>query len=165
MRQSMATTWFAIMTFAALGALPGCDDGEETEDPEVHACEQVEAATTALEASATRDDTAPEVEISGAPYLIALPVGAPGYVRVEISGDTAALAFTLDTDVLVNLYHGDTEEGVTPAGANEACADDLEEHFDLDFHVAGTYYLELGPTASDSAWVLLMSAEGHVHED
>jgi hypothetical protein len=149
----------AALTLAACGG----DDDPPAEDPEMHACEEASTAGSAITASAVRDDTAPVVEIAETPFMAELPDGAAGYVRLDIAGDTAALLFTQETGVLAGLFHEDAEETLGEGEPNELCPEDLPEHFDVDFHEAGTWYLELGPTGTNQAWFLLTTAEGHEH--
>lgn len=144
-------------------ALLGCSSGEEAEDPEVHACEHVGEAGTAVTAGADTA-SAPAIAVGQEPYTVTLVDGAAGYVSVEVTEDTPALLFVGTADVAANLWHGDEEEGLPEPSPNELCAEDIPEHFDLDFHEAGTYYLTFGPAAVSEVWLMLSSAEGHAHE-
>ena len=145
-----------------VSTLFGCASEEAVEDPEAHACEHVTEAGTAVTAAADTA-SAPGISVGEEPYTVALVDGAAGYVSIEISEDTPALLFLGTAGVASNLWHGDEEEGLPEGAPSEACADDIPEHFDLDFHEAGTYYLELGPAAVTDVWLLLTSAEGHAH--
>ena len=151
---------FALTLFPLLN---GSDDDPELEDPAEHACEHVDIDGERVTAGETRDDTAAEIHV-GEPYTVTLPDGAVGWIRLVVTDPGGRLAFTRDANVLTGLFHGDEEETLTSAGANMHCADDLAEHFDLHLHEAGTFYLRLGPTASNEAWLLLTEAEGHTHD-
>jgi hypothetical protein len=142
----------------------GKADTAEAEDPEAHACETV-GAGGALTAGAAPDDTAPALPIGEAGYVVTLVDGAPGYLKVDVAEpETAALLFLDTADVVTGLWFEATEETL-PAGApNDQCATEIPEHFDLDFHEAGTWYIQVGPAAVTEAWMLLHDAAGHVHE-
>ncbi len=143
--------------------LSGCTSTEKEEDPAAHACEQVAEAGTAVAAGAD-PAAAGAITIGEAPFTVTLVDSAPGYVSVEVTGDTAALLFLDTADVAASLWHGDEEVGLPDPAPNELCPDEIPEHYDLDFHEAGTWTLELGPAAVPDVWLLLISAEGHGHE-
>jgi hypothetical protein len=158
--------WMAALTIAM--ALAGCgDDTQESAvaDPAELACDEVDEAGDSIEASSQRDDSAPEIELGGEPYTVTLSDTEPTYVRVEITEDTAALLLLGTEDAVAALYHEDEEEDLESAGPAEHCADDIPEHFDIDFHEAGTYYVELAPSASSTVWLLLSDAAGHGPEE
>jgi hypothetical protein len=135
------------------------------EDPAALACEERDEAGDAITAATARDDSAPEIAIDGEPRTVTLPDGEAGYVRVEIEEDTLALLLLQAENVVTGLYHGDEEEELVSAAAVDACAQDIPEHFDVDFHEAGTYYLRLGPSALPEVWLLLADAEGHADHE
>lgn len=159
--------WIAVLALA--GALMGCgseDDEEEGRpDPAELACEEIDEVGETIEAPTTRDDRAPEIELSGEPQTVTLSETEPTYVRIEIAEDTAAILLLGTEDAVAGLYHGDEEEELVSAGPVEHCAEDIPEHFDVDFHEAGTYYLELAPSAASTLWLLLSEAAGHADED
>lgn len=140
--------------------LAACDDDLEVHDPAEHACEHAELEGERLTAAANRDATAPPVEL-GEPATIALPDGASGWVRFEVDHPGGILAFARDANVLTAFYLGDDEEELISAGPNEACSEDLREHFHLTVEEAGSFYLRLGPTATNEGWLLLTDAAGH----
>lgn len=135
------------------------------EDPAEHACEHAGTQSGTLTAGAAMDTTAPVLPLDGEPYEVTLVAGAPGYLAVEIPGDTAALLFAGTADVVTGWYNGTEDAGLPEGAPNELCADDIPEHFDLDFHTAGTWYIEVGPAAVADVWLMLASAEGHAHEE
>ncbi len=135
----------------------------EEESIEEHACEHATEAGGALTAGATRED-APELPLDGEPYTVTLVDGASGFLAVPVTGDTAALLFAGTADVVTGFYEGDTAVTLPEAAPIEDCADDIPAHYDLDFHEAGTWYLEVGPAAVSEVWLLL--GEGaHGHEE
>jgi hypothetical protein len=157
--------WVAVLSVVA--ALVGCGDDEEeatVPDPAELACDEVDEAGEHIEASTERDDSAPEIELGGEPYTVALSDTEPTYVRIEISEDTPALLLLGTEDAVAALYHEDDEEELVSAGPAEQCADEIPEHFDIDFHEAGTYYVELAPSASSTVWLLLARADGHAED-
>lgn len=158
-RGAPAARW--LVTAGAL-ALAGCE--AEAEDPATHACEHVSDAGTAVTASDAMDASTPEIALGDEPHTVTLAAATPGYVRVEVEGDTAALLFVGTADVLQGLFHGTDEESLPEPSPNDLCADDIPEHYDLDFHEAGSYYLELLSAPGGDVWLLLASAAGHGHE-
>jgi len=147
-----------------LYALLACTPKEEVEDPEAHACEHVAEAGTAVTAGAD-PASAGAISVGEEPYTVTLVDGAAGYVSIAIDGDTPALLFMGVADVAATLWHETEEEGLPAPAPNDLCPTDIPEHYDLDFHEAGTYYLELGPAAVSDVWVMLTSAEGHAHSE
>lgn len=145
-------------------SLFACGPAETTEDPTEHACEHRTEAGTAVTAGADVA-TAASIPISEEPYTVTLTDGAPGFVAVDVPGDTAALLFLGTADVAAELYQDGTAVGLPEPGPVDLCATDIPEHFDLDFHEAGTWTIELGPSAVSEVWLMLMSAEGHSHEE
>jgi hypothetical protein len=152
------------MLVTVLLLLNACTSEKEGEDPEVHACEHVSEGGTAITAGADTA-SAPGIAVGDEPYTVTLVDSAPGYLSIEISEDTPALLFMGTADVAATLWHGEEEEGLPDPAPNDLCPDDIPEHFDLDFHEAGTFYLELGPAAVSDVWLYLSSAEGHAHEE
>lgn len=157
--------WVALAVALALGAGCGSDHAhdEGSPDPAELACEETAEEGTSLEAGSARDDSAPEIELGGEPYTVTVSDTAPTYVRVEIADHAVALLLVDAEDAVTALYHGDEEEELVSGGPVEACADDIPEHFDIDFHEAGTYYIELSPSAAGTVWLLLSDAAGHGH--
>lgn len=158
------TRRFALLALATLLAC-GDDDlaSEAKEDPAEHACEQTDEAGDRVSAGADRDDSAPRIELGDEPVTVELAGDEPRYLRVEVDEDTPVLLFASAENVVTGLFHGDEEEEIDAAGPNELCEQDIPEHFDLDLHEPGTYYLQLGPSALDKVWILLVGAEGHAH--
>lgn len=142
-------------------SLFACEAEVAAEDPTEHACEQAAAAGETLVASAAMDDSTALLPIDSEPYTVSLVDGAASYMAVEVSEDTATLLFLGTANVVTGLYNG-TEEVELPASAVvDLCAADIPEHFDVDFHTAGTWYIELGPAAITEVWLLLSTAVGH----
>lgn len=155
--------WIALMAPALVWAA-GCGTEEEAEDPAAHACEQVAEAASELTASMSPDETAPELGMDGEPVRIALPPASAGYVRVVTDApEELGILFFDRTEVLGAILHEGGSLPLTSAGANGFCPDEIPEHFDVDFEEAGTYFLELGPTATDEVWMILSDAGGHGH--
>lgn len=137
--------------------------GDAAEDPSVHACEMVGDPGTAVTAAATLEDATPDLAVDGAPYTVTLVDGAPGYVGIEVTGDTPALLFMGLADVVAELHGPDgAAVGLPDPAPVDACAE-IPEHYDLDLHEAGTWVLELGPAAVADVWLLLHEADGHAH--
>jgi hypothetical protein len=143
----------------------GCGGGGGEEDPAEHACEHVGMAGTAITASAMRDASAPMIAFTGDPYTVTLPTGATGFVRVVTTEpETAGIMLFDAADVLAGIQtQGGMALTITSAGADEFCPTDIPEHFDIDFETVDTFFVELGPTASNRTWLILASGEGHVH--
>lgn len=142
-------------------SLFACEAEVAAEDPIEHACEQAATAGDALDSSATMDDSTALLPIDSEPYTVALIDGTPSYVAVEVSEDTATLLFVGTADVVTGLYNGAEEVELPASEGVDVCPDDIPEHFDLDFHTAGTWYIQLGPAAITEVWLLLSTAEGH----
>jgi hypothetical protein len=134
------------------------------EDPLEHACEHyAEGAGTAISAGATPEEAA-SVSIGEEAYTVSLVESTPGYVGVTVTGDTAAILFVNTADVAANLWNGSEEVGLPEAAPNDACPTDIPEHYDLDLHTAGTWYIELGPAAVAEVWLMVAPAGDHVDE-
>lgn len=147
---------------ALLISLFACS-GETPEDPEAHACEVIDEAGTAITAAAAMDATAPSITPGETPYTVTLVESAPGYVAIEVAEDTPALLFMGTADVAADLYLPDgTAMGLPDPAPVEACTE-IPEHYDLDLHETGTWYLELGPAAVAEVWLLLHPGS-HTHE-
>jgi hypothetical protein len=143
--------------------LTACSPDEEGEDLAAHACEHAgEAGDTIAAAADTMN--APELPMDGEPHTVTLVPGAAGFVSVAVDGDTAALLFAGTPDVVTGLYEGDEEQTLGEEAPNEDCPDDIPAHFDLDFHDAGTWYVEVGPAAVADVWLLLIEGT-HEHEE
>ncbi|MCC7538251.1 MAG: hypothetical protein IT379_18645 [Deltaproteobacteria bacterium] len=154
----------AIVAAVAAPSLMGCGEDEPAvEDPSEHACEHRSIAGAALASSAERA-TAPTITVGEETYTVTPSATERTYLRVVVTRDTPALLFTSVANVVTGLYEGDAQVTL-PAGApNELCAAEIPEHFDLDFHEAGDWFIELGPSAVPSFWLLLTEATGHAHE-
>jgi hypothetical protein len=139
-------------------------DGSGGPDPAELACDEVAEPGTPIAAVEARDATAPEVTIGAEPYLVSLPAGGTGYVRlVTDEPETLAILFFRSTGVLSALYFDDADFAfdVTSAGEDTFCPSDIPEHFDIDLEDPGTYYLEL--TAASDAWLFVAGGVGHGH--
>lgn len=144
-------------------ALLACNGEKEEEDPEVHACEMVGEPGVSVTAGARMDSSAGTVEVGEDPFTVTLVAGAAGFVGIPVSGDTPALLFMGTADVAVELYDADgAAMGLGDPAPVEACTE-IPEHYDLDLHSAGTWYLELGPAAVTEVW-LLIHPGSHEHE-
>lgn len=158
------------LAIASCVVLFGCgseDQGQDApaeEDPGEHACEVFGDEGTRVTASEVAEDS-PELESGEQPYSIELVDGAAGFVKLHGGGD--ALLFVEEENVVTGLFAEDAlDTDLLPSGApNEFCESDVKEHFDLELEGAGYYYLQLGPSALDSVWVVFIGAEGHAHED
>ena len=151
----------SALSFAACGG----DDHADDPDPAMLACDEVGETPTDVTAASARDATAPEIAFSGEPVQVALPSGASGFVRV-VTDEPEELGILLfdQTDALAAIWHEDASTMPVSAGEDPFCPDEIPEHFDVDFEEPGTYYLELGPTSTDSVWMILSGAAGHGHE-
>ena len=163
-RTWIALTGLLLLPYAGCGDDSEPDEHEEHEhDPAEHACEHASEEGTEVAGGAERDESAPRLELGEEPYTIALDETEPRWVRLEVEDHTTAILLTNAEDVVTGLYHEDEEESLDSAGANTYCEEEIPEHFDLDLHEAGTYYLRLGPSALADAWIVIMEAEGHAH--
>lgn len=151
------------LAFALSAVGCGGDDTQALPDPAELACAEVDEAGSPITASLERDETAPEIEVGAEPYAVTLSPDASTYVRIVVDADTPAILLLGAADVVTALYHEQEEEELTSAGADEFCADEIPEHFDVDLHQAGTWFVELAPSAVDEVWLLLSAAEGHAH--
>jgi hypothetical protein len=159
--------WRACALIGGLSIFTACngsDDEASLPDPAELACEETDEAGSEVTAATERDETAPEVEIGGEPYTVALSADEPTYLRVEVTEDTAAILLLGTEDAVTALYHEQEEEELSSAGPDEFCADEIPEHFDVDLHEPGTYFIELAPSAQPEVWLLLLNAEGHGHD-
>lgn len=154
-----------LLTAAVASSACGGDDAHEPADPAQLACDETDEAGTEIAASTARDETAPEIEIGAEPYAVALSASDRTYVRIEADEDTEAILLLGAEHVVTALYHEDAEEEIASAGANASCPDEIPEHYDLELHEPGTYFIELAPSAVDSVWLLLSGAAGHGHSD
>ncbi len=151
----------ALIFLLACG--PEGTDTAHDEDPGVHACEQLDAAGTGIDAGASIDE-ATAIEPSEQPYEVTLASDSSTWLRIEVDQEEELLLFVDLADVVLDLLHEQSPEGVADAGANEHCPDDLPAHFHLDLHEPGTYQLELAPSAADSLWLMLLESGEHEHE-
>ncbi len=141
-----------------------CTPAKE-EDPLEHACEHLaEGAGTAVTAGATPEE-APSLSVGEEAYTVSLVAGAAGYVGVTVTGDTAAILFVDTADVAANLWNGTEEVGLPEGGANDFCPESIPEHYDIDLHTAGTWYIELGPAAVADLWLMVAPAGDHTDEE
>lgn len=162
---SRRLTVAGLMFVGASAALCGCgSDDEPVEDPAEHACEHRALPGNTVAAASDRA-SAPTIAIGDDPYTVTPSSATPTYLRVAVSGDTAALLFVGTADVVSGLYEGDAAVALPTAAPNEFCGTDIPEHFDLDFHEAGDWFIELGPSAAPSVWLMLTEATGHAHEE
>lgn len=155
----------AAWTLTLTLTLAGCgDDHDDEPDPAMLACDELGESPREVTAADAREATAPQIAFDGEPVRVSLPAGAAGYVRV-VTDEPEELGILLfdQTDALAAIWFEDTSMAPISAGENPFCPDEIREHFDVDFEEQGTYYLELGPTASDSVWMILSGAEGHGH--
>jgi hypothetical protein len=163
MRRHLLLASLLLASCGSDDATPDDHDQTEEEDPAEHACVLGSDEGESITAGEQRGASAPEIELGHAPFTVALSEDAPSYLRIEASEDTPAVLFVSAADVVTGLYHEDDEEALDSAGPNPFCDDDIPEHFDLDLHEAGTYYLELAPSALSEVWIMLVEAEGHAH--
>ena len=157
---------FALPALLLATALVGCPM-EVEEDPAEHACEVLEPGTTAdtATAAAARDDSPPELAMGETALDVTLTEDGGGWLHIDVSEDTMALLFVDTADVVTGLYHNDEQDNELPTGSpNSLCSDVSPEHYDLDLH-EGEWALELGPSALDTVRLLLISADGHGHEE
>ncbi|MCS6798808.1 MAG: hypothetical protein NZ898_09795 [Myxococcota bacterium] len=146
-------------------ALFGCGghDDHDHEDPAAHACEHRADPGMSVTAAMTRGPDAPLVEIGEATYTVMLDGSGPRYVRLETSAPRDVLLFVSVADVVRRLYRGDEARSLISGGPNQHCASQIAEHFDVELDAAGTWYLELGPAAVPSVWLMVTDAAGHAH--
>jgi hypothetical protein len=151
---------------ASAGLLAGCNVMEPVSLGE-QACTHVEIAGTAIDAA---DDPAAGgeavVEVSGEPYTVGLPDGAPGYVRIQLLEETDAVLFVGAAGVVRSLSECGCEQPMPDPAPDGFCPEAIPEHYHL--HLApGTYHLELESDEPDGLWLMLAPLEethGHDHE-
>ena len=136
------------------------DDTGAVEDPGEHACENVNTGEAIT--AAAKPATAPELHV-GEGFTVTLTPSQVGYVQITADEAAELLLFASVADVVTGLWLGDTQLTLPTGSPNEYCATDIPEHFDLDLE-AGTYVLQLGPSAVDSVWLMVSSSDGHGHE-
>ncbi len=148
---------------AALISLLGCNV-MEPEDLGEHACEHVDLTGTEIVAALSRDlDDSAKVEISGEPYTVALPDGAPGYVRIELLEAIDAVLFVGASGVVGSLTECDCPEPLPEPSPNGYCSEDIPEHYHLHLD-PGTWHLELSSADLDEVWLMLAPlTTAHVH--
>ena len=138
----------------------GCNVMEPELLPE-HACEHVEVAGTTVTAADSLDgDATAVIHPSHEPWTVDLPVGAPGFVRMEIEEDTSAVLFLGTADVVRSLTYCDCPIPLHEPEPNGHCAEEIPEHYHLDLW-PGIWHLEL--LGTDSTWLMLASVD-HAHE-
>lgn len=157
----MKTISITTTTTLLLAALWACGSDEAEHGAE--ACAAVNATPTPLTAG-TSSAAAVLVAPSETPYLVSLPAGMRGYVKLAISGDTALIAAFKSTGVLGTVTKDGAPVTVGAAEALEACATDIPAHHDLDLETAGDYVLSLGPAVGDQAWMFIDVDAAHEHE-
>jgi hypothetical protein len=167
MRSVHRSNWPAAALLAGASSTAACSGGGEAgEDPGEHACEQVALAGTAVTAAAALAD-APEIDLSDTPYTVALADDGTGvyagFVAVHVDAETDALLFVDTADVVTGLYQDGVATTLAEPAPNALCADALPEHWDLALG-PGLWQVELGPTAVDSLWWMVVSADGHAHD-
>ena len=147
----------------------GCnptDEQQEEEGPGQHACEHIDEAGESLTAGGTVDAAA-AIELSEEPYTLTLvDDGASayvGFVGLEVDEDVDVLLFVDTADVVTGFYQAEAEEPLPSSSPNDFCSDAIPQHWHLELS-AGEWQIEFGPSAIDSLWLMLMSAEGHEHE-
>lgn len=143
---------------ALLLLLSGCP--QEHEDPALHACEHLELEGTPV-AATTDLAAAPAVTVAHDPWLVSLPDGEPGYVRLDPGDHEAVLLFADTADVLQALVVDGVEQPLSGA-PNAHCPEELPEHHDLEI-VAGELALKLGPAAIGEVWLQIVEGT-HAHE-
>jgi hypothetical protein len=142
-----------------LGSLVAACGGEEA-DPAAEICAAVSQAGTMITATATRS-MAPTIAAAETPYTVTLPAMQRSYVKIVNSGDTAYLLATKTANVIDKLYFEGAEEALAAPAALSECPADVPEHFDLDLEMAGSYELELAPSATSELWLMLVLAGEH----
>jgi hypothetical protein len=153
-----------VIILAAVAVLAGCNVMEPESIAE-HACEHVDVEGTAVEAAASMDDAlSASIEISMEPYLVTLPPGAGGYVRIVVEEDSTAVLFVGTEGVVQSLSFCDYEVELADPAPNGLCSEEIPEHYHLHLS-SGIWHLELGPTAGDAVWLMLVPFAGaHDHE-
>lgn len=160
---SLSSNWLLAPPLVLLVA---CTTPEEGEDPAEHACEQVGSSVGTITAVATRDaiTEAEEIEADGQPWLVELASSEAGFVGIHVDEDAEAILWTDTANVVAALYVDGVEYELPTPGPSEVCPDAIPEHYPLDLE-AGSWSLELGPSAVSEVWVLLTGSAGHGHEE
>jgi hypothetical protein len=158
----MSKLSFLAIALATTALACGSDESSSpAEDPAEHACEHIAEAGTAVAAGADRAG-APALTIAEEPYTVTLLSGAPGFVKIE--GPLEGLLFAGTADVVTALFHGDSTDDELPAASPTAfCSAEIPEHYDLDLHESGPFYVQLGPAQVPDVWLMLIDAGAHAH--
>lgn len=153
-----------VAILACVAILAGCNV-MEPEPIAVHACEHVDAEGTEVEAATSMDDALPtSIEISMEPYLVTLPPGAGGYVRIVVEEDSTAVLFVGTEGSVQSLSFCDYEVELADPAPNGMCSEEIPEHYHLHLW-SGIWHLELGPTTGDEVWLMLVPlVHAHTHE-
>jgi hypothetical protein len=136
----------------------------EQPDEDAHVCDHLTEETMAITAVAAIGDVdaASTLRVEHDPYEVTLVDGASGFLGVD-PGDHESVTLWVGTaDVVQTGYLDGTEWPIDSAGANEHCAGDIPEHFDLEFG-SGAWGIEVGPAAVDTVWIQV--SEGHEPEE
>ncbi len=159
----MRTRTAALLSILLMTA---CSSDDTTEpatgsDPAALACSKVAEPGAAITAGADRA-SAPVVSPGGAPVTVTLSSSTEGYLRID--GPHDLLLFSKLGGVVTGLFRDQETTDVLPQKSpNGDCPADIVEHYDLELETAGPWYVRVGPSAVDTAWLMLTEASGHGH--
>lgn len=142
-----------------LSLLLACGEKDTPEDPAARACEE----------NGQGDTVAASSDVDGAPLLnpdvganVDLSGVTVGFLGLSVPADGAWLLFVNREAVVTGLWKDGEQQTLPPPSPNEDCPTEIPEHYDLEL-TAGTWTVQVGPAAVDSAWMLFTEAGEHGH--
>jgi len=147
------------LTLPFLAFAFACGGEEEHEEPDVAACTHIQEAASPLTASATRE-SAPAIAFGESPYEVTLDAAEKTYVAVTVAEAKHGVFYLSAADVATGkMFLGQTELALEASSANEHCAAAIPDHYHLELDAAGTYAIELSPSAVKVKLLLLEEDE------
>ncbi len=153
----------AILSILLVTACSSDDTTEPTagSDPAALACSKVAEPGAAVTPGADRA-SAPVISPGDAPVTVTLSPSAEGYLRID--GPEDLLLFSELSGVVTGLFQDqETSDMLPQKSPNSDCPTDILEHYDLELESAGPWYVRVGPSTVDKAWLMLTEASGHGH--
>lgn len=138
---------------------------EEPKEPSIdeEACALIAKTPTVITANADRA-AAPALATGENVYQITLDTAMKTYVQVVAAepGDFA-MFLSLDNVASGKYFLGAAEKTLAGGEPNENCAAAIPDHYHLELEEAGTYAIELNPSAA-KVNVVIHPDEDHAHE-
>lgn len=157
----MKAKYSAILA-AMLSSLSCGDEDPEEVSIDEEACELIAGSPTAITA-ALDQNSAPALATGEHVYQLTLDTAMKTYFKVEAAepGDFA-MFLSLDNVASGKYYLGAAEKSLAAGEANENCAAAIPDHYHLELEEAGTYVIELNPSAA-KVNVVIHPDEEHMH--